>query len=771
MKRFAAIAVVSALGASSHGATAEWITIVVPGKPTATQSFAAEELGNYLHRITGRQVRLWPDLPAWGELDAWRKAKDTFFIVGDTRFAQALKKRCTTLDPEAYCLHSDGNLLYLVGATDRATLYAVYDYLSKLGCRWLTPQRDGEVVPRLDSLPGFDFDEFHRPANSRRDLCDFANIGPELIPWMVRNRINSAAAQSQLDASWGRLLDNYWNQRGGCVLIRYFGHSFRGLVPESLFGQHPEWFALIDNERRPKSRCHYWNVDFRTQFCTSNPQAVRHVIETVDAWFDAHPDYTAFGLVPEDGGHWCQCDGCRALDRKPTGHAGRVIALAGAVARAIEGKHPDKEILVLAYADQYLEPPEGLDVHPQVRVQVCVWPNYLQPIAGSQTDEGQHYYRQFTKWAERKCKLGTWLYQLYASPTPFDLSIRALALNARTYRDLGSDYVLHECGAERTWRKNPMATWCWMQLAWDPDLDWRTLIRDFCGHYYGAAGEQTAGVFLGIERRLEESGALFKEDVYTAEFVAEVRSDLARAKKLADSELTRKRIQAVMDVLPDPAAYATPLPEGRWFHVAATWRSKGESSELALHVDGRRVAEQAGPGKTWNWKPAETIYLGRKRHRGGFNGRIDEVRVSSVARDSFDIARAPTRDDSTTLVAHYDSPGVRDADFSRGDPTARTLPRPYSPARGAAGRFGAGLDVRQSPTFRRFDAVIYKSANILDPREGTIELWTRPTAATRFVADGTLVDAGGLTLSIARNVISLDAGGLSTTFDLSGIDR
>lgn len=744
------------------------VTLVLPARPTPTQSFATDELGKYLHEITGERVRVWPDHPAWGELVDWQKQSGRFFIIGDTRFSAHLAERCAVAGPEAYCIHSQANTIFLTGASDRGTLHAVYDYLSQLGCRWLVPGREGEVIPKLDSLPQVTLDQLTRPANIRRDLADFNDIEPYLVPWLVRNRINSAAAQSQLSASWGPLIQHYWQRRGGAVMVRFHGHSYAALVPESLFPEHPTWFALIDNERRVRSMDYYWNHEFKTQFCTSNPEVVARVARIVDDWFTAHPEYRSFGLAPEDGGPWCQCEGCRAQDRPPRGHAGRVISLANAVARAIEDRHPDKEIPVLAYADRYLETPDGMEIHPNVRVQVCLWPCPLQPIAGPQTEEGDYYLQHLRTWADTGCRLGVWIYQLYASPTPLDLSVRAMALNARTYRDLGSDDVFHECGGARAWQNLPMATWCWMQLAYDPDRDWRELIRDFCRNYYGAAGEPMARAFLTIEDQLEATGALHKHDAYTPEFARHLHAMLDEALGQADTHTVRQRVQAVKDAVPDPNTYPRQLPPGRWYHLAATWEARDAAGELRLYVDGTETSSKTG---AWTpWQPAPTIYIGRRRHAGGtFTGQVDELRLSSAPRHEFDLERPPATDPLTTLLAHYDRPDVLDADFSRGDVAApNAFPPPYNPAETIPdGRFGGGVNIWQAATMQRFDAIIYNSEDVLDPNAGAIELWMRPGKRARYVAQGTLLDAGPLTLSADGNVVTFSAGGLSVGCDLS----
>jgi len=99
------------------------------------------------------------------------------------------------------------------------------------------------------------------------------------------------------------------------------------------------------------------------------------------------------------------------------------------------------------------------------------------------------------------------------------------------------------------------------------------------------------------------------------------------------------------------------LPQGRWVHLAATWRpsTKEEgATEVALYIDGvrvetsfnRHIAPEAGwPGTELTIPAAEA---------GVF---IDELRVSDIARyeGSFDRPEAPFEPDEHTLVlSHFD---------------------------------------------------------------------------------------------------------------------
>jgi len=181
-----------------------------------------------------------------GELDLWRASGQRFIVLGETRFSSQIVAKCREVGPEAYMVRGEGNILFLAGAGDRGTLYAAYQYLADLGCRWLTPEPEGEFVPSVGTLPPFEGERLYTPALIRRDLADLADIEPAIFDWLMRNRVNSACAQSALDAAWGGVLRPIWSPRGGCYhLLQGTGHNFPQLVPSALWDEHPEWFALI----------------------------------------------------------------------------------------------------------------------------------------------------------------------------------------------------------------------------------------------------------------------------------------------------------------------------------------------------------------------------------------------------------------------------------------------------------------------------------------------------------------------------------------------
>ena len=98
------------------------------------------------------------------------------------------------------------------------------------------------------------------------------------------------------------------------------------------------------------------------------------------------------------------------------------------------------------------------------------------------------------------------------------------------------------------------------------------------------------------------------------------------------------------------------LKVGQWHHVAGVF----DGSEVRLYVDGRLVDRQAGQGKRRRNK--HSLFVGADPDRqgkpnSGFDGLIDEVRVSRVARygsDRFEPERRFQPDGDTLLLLHLD---------------------------------------------------------------------------------------------------------------------
>jgi hypothetical protein len=134
----------------------------------------------------------------------------------------------------------------------------------------------------------------------------------------------------------------------------------------------------------------------------------------------------------------------------------------------------------------------------------------------------------------------------------------------------------------------------------------------------------------------------------------------------------------------------------QWHHVAVTRRAG--SGALALYVDGVLDAQADGPTGTISYPDGQTgspadplLVLGAEKHDvgteyPGFNGLLDELRLSTTVRYAAPFAR-PTRrfipDGSTAALYHFDEGSgttLSDVSGAAGGPSSGTLVTGGSPA-------------------------------------------------------------------------------------------
>jgi len=231
--------------------------IVVPDAATATEQFAAEELRSYLAQISGAE------LPIEAEAQAPEGAR---LLVGATSAGQQARQALAEGDPDAFTVRTVGNDPLLVGATDRGTLYAVYDFLEDdLGCRWLGPGPDWEDIPSQPSITIGDLDRTESPAMKYRFLRMTVVGEPETwkdycMSWAVKQKINIGSGWPQTE------LPEQISKRGG-FRAWMSPHVIKSILDvDEHFDEHPEWYALRGGARK--------NTGRNTQLCTTNPEVV-----------------------------------------------------------------------------------------------------------------------------------------------------------------------------------------------------------------------------------------------------------------------------------------------------------------------------------------------------------------------------------------------------------------------------------------------------------------------------------------------------------------
>ena len=482
------------------GKTAE---IVLPEKAHPSSVLAAQELADYTEKVTGKK-------PAVVKGKSSASAK-VFIGTLDTLKdipASAVKALKSAKQDEAYFICAKGNTLYIIGKQEVADLYATYQFIEdKLGVRWLIipdKEDDGEHVPKKTEVSFPDYAKFREPVFSVRRIDQCASYG-NVIPvrgktWATRNgyqtppayetRIPYEKPESEKCKFYSARIPRSQNILGG-------GHMtfIQPMPAKTTFDKHPEYFALLDG-KRVKGQ----------QYCISNPEVRRNVADHIIRELDASKGkgYFLFGMV-DSSRDWCECAECKKLDGSDATARGvlkvsrRFFKTVWVIAEMVYAKYPDADLRIWAYS-KYRELPEGVKIHPKMKVQICPHGRcYGHALDDPNCPRNVQMYKLFLDWL--KIVPGrVYTYEYFMSSHAFYCCEELVqAADLKLYKKLGIiGYKEEGCFPDskllpnRKYKANWMhSNWQWAyvtgKLLWEPEQDEQKLLDEVESLYYGKA--------------------------------------------------------------------------------------------------------------------------------------------------------------------------------------------------------------------------------------------------------------------------------------------
>ena len=287
-------------------------------RPSPVVDLAAKELRSYVQRMTGARL---PIVAGYIQSGTGDPGVDGAVVIRTGSSAASLMDggRSAGLDgaglaeaasmtaglPEdAYATTARGDDLVLSGNTERATLYAVYALLRRMGCRFFAPnfafyrghaeripRRRTLVVPRTSHASAPDF------RYRRQYVLAGISLTPAtlsaLIQWMPKARLNVLAYPTDLHG-WGLVRWDTWRtrllsrleERG--IVVEAGEHGYQTFLPPEIYGAaHPDWFVPG------------YNV-----FDVSKSSAVTQYVSNVVDYLRDHPEVTIFDTWPPDSARW-----------------------------------------------------------------------------------------------------------------------------------------------------------------------------------------------------------------------------------------------------------------------------------------------------------------------------------------------------------------------------------------------------------------------------------------------------------------------------------
>jgi len=445
--------------------------IVTGPEPSPRELLAARTLADYLGRMYDVELPVNPE-----GVTASKDAERLVFVGRAAATASGLiaPAELQRVRHDGYVVRAHDGCIAVAGYRDRGTVYGAYGLLRRLGCRFYTPRF--EVVPQpprkqigafsLSDKPAFAYrrGKWWAGGHSVDDLGDPRKaLNPELF-----------------------------TKEAGSAL--WVDHTSGYLVPLDLYhDEHPEYFALRDDGKRsPKTM-----ADNRIHLCISNPEVTRIAAERLLGWMDLQSQRRFFCVTPGDGGYWCQCEKCRAMDVEEGNYSDRWLAWVNELAAAVRDKHPDKVLLTAAYVGTAEAPAR---VKPAENVLVTYSPYW--GVAYSECHPLTHPYNtearlQFEAWCRAAPgRMGVYDYNMKYCP-----SWKAMAEKLKYYAAHGARAIWF-CGSPTCWR-DLFDYVCRSRLTWDPSLDAEQLKRDFVRAYYGKAAPIVLEYLALLEDRLQ----------------------------------------------------------------------------------------------------------------------------------------------------------------------------------------------------------------------------------------------------------------------------
>ncbi len=486
----------SAVEAATAEERVNWHDADLSDDNACTESFAAVELQHYFRKMTGRESDfvIASRAPQQGDVIRVGGANDP------------------ELGPEGYRIQSrivDGRRVTLLSGGSRVgTLYAAYDLLHRLGCRWFAPGELHEEVPRITGIPDMDVTE--KPSFVTRGFLAWENRGdPDFLLWMARNRLNYWTVAQQERGLMRKL---------GIRMV-YGSHDALELFlnPSKYFEAHPEWFALVKGKRTPGIK-----GKFGTNYCTSNADATSEFVKNyVQALVDGEcreADIVRFWFL--DAGKWCECDNCKAQGTPTDRNLFVTHRFAEEVKKARQAGRIHRPIMItfLAYADVVEPPskplPQGFDYETCAATFYPIRRCYVHNFDDTSCEPNHKYFRQLDGWARdpQRHYRGQIAIGEYYNVSRFKCLpicfMRTMANDIPCYYKAGArhfDYMHVTC---RNWGNKALTNYQMARQLWNVETDCETLWQDYFAKRYSPAAKTMRAFYESLENMLSNATEL-----------------------------------------------------------------------------------------------------------------------------------------------------------------------------------------------------------------------------------------------------------------------
>lgn len=436
--------------------------IIVDKEAIPSERYAAEEFQRFFAQATGVNLPI--------RRSGTRSGHHVYIGPGRAFDGSGFGFDTATMGEEELRVVVRPDRVLIAGGRPRGTLYGVYQFLEDcLGVRFLTFDHPALAGPDASRLHIACTDFAYRPPFSFR--WSYYRENSEHPEFAARMRVNTVTPDERL---------------GGNTRQSLINHSLYRWLPVSEYGQsHPEYFALVDGERK---------LDVGgggPEPCVTNPEVIEIVAQAVIRELDADPGRRNISVSQNDNDQYCRCPRCEEINAREGTPMGSHLAFVNAVAERVEKKHPEVKIGTLAYW-YTRKAPKTIVPRPNVQIQLCsIECCTLHAIDDPNCPRNAEFMRDLREWGKICDDIWVWNYNTnfgsYDLPFP---NLRSIGPNVRCFlRNNVKGLFMQANGNGTAGEMSDLRNYIIARMIWNPQLDDRAVAEEFVRlHYRSAAG-------------------------------------------------------------------------------------------------------------------------------------------------------------------------------------------------------------------------------------------------------------------------------------------
>ena len=470
------------------------------------------------------------------------------------------ENRDNTMDDDRYIIDITDGKGFIKGSNSRSILLGVYAYLKLLGCRFLRPGVNGEIVPKSDLSGEFKVDAT-ASYNHRIEVMEGAindDIVIEVLRWLPKAGYNGYFIQFVtphifLKRWHSHELNPYkegeplsWEEADEQTLrIEKFtkllgfqlwsiGHGYMFLPFGMDYG--PEWTAKLSEEAVPhvalvngKRAVSGGNINY-TNLCYSDPVVKEKMADFFVDFMKKKPYVNLLAISLADGlNNYCECELCKnktvsdiyvemlnSIDEKLTANGFDVkIKLSHYVGTRwapIEAKLNNKERYISGiaamrkYTEPYVTEEYTGPLHENVTNKYWPTPDFATSL------------RFMNDWQKAcgpfpKC---IWDYHLYSAHY-FDIAgymnfSNIIAQDVKLLKDLGSDGIMN-CKTQRCAMPTNLPAYTFGEMLFNRELNYEDVKNDYFCSAFGGFAKETEEYLTHLGELIDHNMLRVKTDV------------------------------------------------------------------------------------------------------------------------------------------------------------------------------------------------------------------------------------------------------------------